>query len=104
MATKTSAKSTFDPSALFTSLGEGFDVDAVRNQILDGVKQSNQATLDAVKSALEGFAKLAPSTPAVPFAAEAQKNALAGIEFLTSLYAAQTEVATNLVKALVPEA
>ena len=108
MATKTSTasstKSAFDPAALFASLGEGFDVTAVRNQILDGVKQGNEATLEGVKSVIEAFGKFAPTTPAMPFAADAQKNALAGIEFVAALYAAQTEFATKLVKTLVPGA
>lgn len=108
MATKTSTasstKSTFDPAALFASLGEGFDVSVVRDQILDGIKQGNQATLEGVKSVVEAFGKFAPTTPVAPFAADAQKNALAGIEFVAALYAAQTEFATNLVKTLVPGA
>ena len=104
MATKTSEKSSFDPSALFASLGEGFDPGAAAEKIIETVKLGNQAALDSVKSVVEGFAKLAPSTPAAPFAADAQKNALAGIEFFANLYAAQTEFATNLVKVLVPSA
>ena len=105
MATKTSEKSSFDPSALFASLGEGFDPGAAAEKIIETVKQGNQAALDSVKSVVEGFAKLAPSTtPAAPFVADAQKNALAGIEFFANLYAAQTEFATNLVKVLVPSA
>ena len=104
MATKTSEKSSFDPSALFASLGEGFDPGAAAEKIIETVKQGNQAALDSVKSVVEGFAKLAPSTPAAPLVADAQKNALAGIEFFANLYAAQTEFATNLVKVLVPSA
>ena len=107
MATKTSENSTFDPSAIFASLSEGFNPGEAAEKIIETVKQGNQAALDSVKSVIEGVAKLAPSTsPAssLPFVADAQKNALAGIEFFAKLYAAQTEFATNLVKVLVPSA
>jgi hypothetical protein len=90
-----------------------FDSKALTEQFLAGVKQSNQATLDAVNawvSSVSSFVATLPAMPAAPAAtipglpteAEQRAAALAGFDFMSELVTVQKEFAANYFNALAP--
>ncbi len=99
-ATPTTPKVTFDPKSL-------------SEQFIAGVKQSNQAALEAVTAwvdTMSGFAAQLPAAPAVPVVAipgvptpaEQREAALASFDFVTELVSVQKDFAASYFAALAP--
>jgi hypothetical protein len=104
MPTKTSATATLPT----------FDSKALTEQFIAGVKQSNQATLDAVNawvSSVSSFVATLPAMPQAPAAvaipglpteAEQRAAALAGFDFMSELVSVQKDFAAKYFNALAP--
>jgi hypothetical protein len=105
MPTKTSSDTATIPT---------FDSKALTEQFLAGVKQNNQATLDAVSAWVSSVSSYVATLPAMPQAApavtipglptEAEQRAatLAGFDFMSELVSVQKEFAANYFNALAP--
>ena len=85
----------------FEAFTGAFDADAVRTQVIDGIKQVNQVTLDAATAVSEAVAKVVP-TQSFPFAAEIRNAAKANIEFFGQIATMQREFAAELFAKFVP--
>ena len=84
----------FDPATSFSP-------EAVRTQVIDGIKQANKVALDAASSVSEMVAKVAP-TQTLPFATQIQEAAKANFAFMGQLLDLQRDFATELLATLVP--
>ena len=98
--TVSTPKATFDPKTL-------------SEQFIAGVKQSNQAALEAVSAWVESLSSFAAQLPAappvptiaipgVPTPAEQREAALASFDFVSELVSVQKEFAASYFAALAP--
>jgi hypothetical protein len=78
------------------------DVDAVQQQFIEGVKQANQSTVEAISTWAENVAKFSPNAAFFPAAKDLQSAADAWFKFNSELLEAQREFATKVVSALSP--
>ena len=92
MATATQSKTT-EPTV---------DTEAVQHQFIEGVKQANQSTIDAISSWAENVAKYTPNAAFLPSAKDLQAAADAWFKFNGELLELQREFATKVVSALSP--
>jgi len=91
-AKTTSAKSTELPGA-------------VREQVIDSVKQGQEMALGAVQSWVETLGKVVPKIPSLPFAPagpEMAEAVAAAFDLAEELLTTQRRFASELVSALVP--
>jgi hypothetical protein len=78
------------------------DAEGVQQQFIDGVKQANQSTLDAISTWAENVAKFAPTATLFPAAKDLQAAADAWFKFNAELLEVQKEFAAKFVSAVAP--
>ena len=78
------------------------DTEAVQHQFIEGVKQANQSTLDAVSAWAESVAKYAPNASFLPSAKDLQAATEAWFKFNGELLELQRDFANKFVSALSP--
>jgi hypothetical protein len=78
------------------------DYDAYQSQYIEGLKQVNKSTIDAVNSWVEAVAKLTPKPQLFPAAKDMREAAASWFKFNGELLELQREFALSFVQSVAP--